>query len=333
MTTTDDVKRLLQQHYDLGEVVSVTPHTGGMQVSNQHFVAATKTLRFFVKCVTQADALLGAHAHARLETVSAALVQLAGLGVHIERPMPRTVGAMVTSTGGTALRVFDFLDGRACLPMNAPGRDEDVRAAAAAVAQLHRVSLSQLHPATASAMTSLPFPYALALTAPRLDELIAAAKAPPTSDPAHVTGWQALAKHAPVVRDAVQVALSLPSNSAQSLVHLDFHPDNVWFSKSGAVIIDCDSMMVGPTHKCSAFSILRFGVDVETWRQASGSSEDTASYARAIHRTMVLIEVEKVLRICARALDTSAYQHFLPAVAQRHIPALRRLLSEAPESV
>ncbi len=307
------VRRLLSGQYSVvGAAVSIARSRA--RASNPHFVVRAKRSRFFLKQVREPDALYEKDGLVRLTAVSAAVAELGRAGLPVERLVPADSGAPLVVDGGSAFRLYRFIEGR---PWD--GGVRDLRAAARAIGRLHAHGRKALSPASARRVAALQTPYPLERTAPRMKELASHLLEPG------------------LLREALALTRPLLAHPVRPvLAHLDFHPGNALFTAGKAVIIDLDNMQFADHRKCAALSVLRFSRPgaaglrrgVEYWASAyertSGLRLDESLY-----RWMILVELEKILRIAARVRDTGAYRGFLKNIASRHLPNLRLLMTLA----
>ena len=142
-----------------------------------------------------------------------------------------------------------------------------------------------------------------------------------------------------LLHEAAVVAAGL-KKSPRVLAHNDFHPGNVIFGQRAApTMIDLDSLMFAPAHKCAAFAVIRFAVRSPVDRSAAVLRRIAGLWAEpyekasgialgpALCEWMAALELEKILRISARVQRTGGYAGFLDNIASRHLPNLRLLMT------
>lgn len=113
-------------HYDIGDVVAVTPWSGG--TANQNYRVETGRGQYFVKRRTRR---LSAHDHVRLQ--HSVLQHLAGDGLPVCAPLPlRDSAATFVADGDCVWEVTPFTEGRTFT-----GSEKEIGEAAKTLARIH----------------------------------------------------------------------------------------------------------------------------------------------------------------------------------------------------
>jgi Ser/Thr protein kinase RdoA (MazF antagonist) len=296
--------------------------------SNEHFFVATPKGRYFLKQLHRPDSLYEGEGLARLESLGRVLFDLNRAGLPVERLVSTDKGKPLVAAGDSAFRLYKAIDGRAY-----DGSRADLKKAAAALGTLHKKGKQALSAATEKSLSRFRVPYPLRQTLPRLDRIEAFVRRQ------NAPACRVLSDEFSAIRDAAGFVKPLvKSSGTEALAHNDFHPGNVLYEGSSAVMIDFDNALLGPADKCAALAVLRFAFykkptsagqlrdTLELW---SGPYEKASgrSLGPGLYRWMAAVELEKILRIVERWRRTGDYGRFLPNITGRHFPNLKLALS------
>jgi len=336
---TDDseqVADLFSKNYPhCGKISKIWQPDSTASCSNTHYFIETSDELFFLKQLADPDALFQGDGSTRLDTVCHATAAFARGELPVEVIVPNATKQLLTDRNGVICRVYKAIDGRQTEDTVA-----DLESAAFAIGEFHRNAVGLLDSFLLKKLKGLKAPYPLTETKNKYDQIKEFIRTYPNDAPFYVS-YEALIEELNFLDKCLAKINNLDDNSAlDQPVHLDFHPDNVLFLKSGkATIIDFDNMMCGPVIKCTAFSVLRFAwmkqkdqslsrLDhvLNHW-QSGYQGDQSSDWQSSVRDWMIYLEVEKVLRIVYRHWKTDAYGQFLENVTSRHIPNLKTLLN------
>jgi len=312
------MQSLFESHFaHCGRVLAFDMMHFDARVSNQHFRVITDHGQYIFKQLVNPDALYGGDGMGRLELVTRAGRELNQAHLPVECVVPTHTGRLLVVDGDRVFRAYHFIEGRAF-----NGSETDIQVAAHALRSLHDAGARSLEPTLLAQMESFSTPYAFSETRPKLHEIVQFLRA-------EGAFGQDAERHIELLRGELAMLEKVDLTAAERcLVHLDFHPDNAIYANDGLYIIDLDNLMLGNRYKCLAFSVMRFAREMDLgraiglWRSAYGFADDSKLVSFMAH-----IEIEKILRIGLRVMQTGSYRQFLRNVETRHMVNLRALSS------
>jgi hypothetical protein len=330
------VGKLVSENYHCcSHIASVEYHNDNVISSNQHYVITTKISKYFLKVIIDADALFQGDALLRIKTVAESINQLQNTGLHLEHIVLNKDGQFITKSDNTIYRLYEFIEGR-----HFNSTDKDIKQASISLSNFHKKAHKLLSRDTYNKLKYIKVPYSLDQSIKNIFKIQQSINELSFTPNTHEDTFMQLSNEFKYIEQGIDRVSSLITQEKDyCLVHLDFHPDNVIYDDSGvANMIDLDSAMLGNTNKCTAFSILRFSLYnqstdyykriVEVSKIWINNHENKKSLQlQDLINWMIYVELEKILRIVTRYIQTGKYSKFLKNIDNTHLPNLKLLLN------
>ncbi len=316
-------------------IISIEYHGDGTIGSNQHYIITTPISKYFLKTICNADALFQGGASFRIKTVSEAINQLKNKGLNLEHIIQNKDGEFITNIDGVIYRLYEFIKGRSF-----NNTESDIKQAARSMSNFHEKAHKLLDKNIHFNLKKIRTPYPLDQSIKNIAEIKQSIDILSSIPSVHKNTFKLLSNEFEFIEKGVSRVINLTDKEADChFIHLDFHPDNVIYDANGvANIIDLDNAMLGNLNKCIAFSILRFSL----YNQPSNPYKNiinvskiwikSQEYEKSLQFSdlvdwMLYVELEKILRIVGRYIETGKYSKFLININKTHFPNLRLLLN------